>query len=185
MVPRRDGLSVAWSQEADMIRQVAFVGVGLALGASAAVAQVPTMEHRSMSGPRLGITFVTGAQGTQALTDHNLPSPISQFGWHFEQQVVPRGGGPQFVIEEVILAGAVEQGTVVPAGTLLFGIRMPNGFEVGMGPNVTPLGSALAIGAGTSIRYGGVSIPLDFAVVTSPGAVRFSFLIGYALQTSD
>jgi hypothetical protein len=167
-----------------MVRQVAFVAVGLALGGSAALAQVPTLERRSMSGPRLGITFVTGARGAQVLSEHHLSSPISQFGWHFEQQVVPQGGGPQFVIEEVLLAGAVEQATVVPAATLLFGVRMPGGLEFGMGPNATPLGTALAIGAGTSIRYGGVSIPLDFAVVTSPGATRFSFLIGYALQTS-
>ena len=167
-----------------MVRQVAIVAVGLALGARAAAAQAPELERRSMSGPRLGITFITGTQGARALADHHLSSPISQFGWHFEQQVVPRGGGPEFVIEEVLLAGGVEQGKVVPAGTLLFGIRLPSGFEVGMGPNATPLGSALAIGIGTSLRYGGVSIPFDFAVVTSPGATRFSFLIGYALQTS-
>ena len=167
-----------------MVRQSAIVSLGLALGTSAALAQVPDIESRSMSGPRLGITFVTGSQGAKALSDHHLTSPISQFGWHFEQQVVPRGGGPQFVIEEVLLAGGVEQGTVVPAGTLLFGVRMPGGFEIGMGPNATPLGTALAIGAGASIRYGGVSIPFDLAVVTSPGALRFSFLIGYALQTS-
>ena len=167
-----------------MVRMIAIVGVGLTLVAGAALAQVPTLDQRSMSGPRLGITFVTGAQGAKALSDHHLSSPISQFGWHFEQQVVPQGGGPQFVIEEVVLAGAVEQATLVPAATLLFGVRMPGGFEIGMGPNATPLGTALAIGAGASIRYGGVSIPFDFAVVTSPGALRFSFLIGYALQTS-
>ena len=167
-----------------MIRPLAVVCAGVTVLASALPAQVPVLERRSMSGPRLGITFVTGSRGEDVLRQHNLSSPMSQFGWHFEQQVAPRGEGPAFVIEEVFLVGAVEQKAVVPAGTVLFGIRMPSGLEFGMGPNVTPVGTALAMGVGTSIKYGGVSIPLDFAVVTSPGATRFSFLIGYALQTS-
>jgi len=168
-----------------MIRPLAVAWVALTLLASALSAQIPVLERRSMSGPRLGLTFVTGSRGEDALRQHNLTSPMSQFGWHFEQQVAPRGEGPAFVIEEVFLVGAVEQRTAVPAGTVLFGVRMPSGLEFGMGPNVTPVGTGLAMGVGTSIRYGGVSLPLDFAVVTSPGATRFSFLIGYALQTSD
>jgi hypothetical protein len=167
-----------------MFRPLAVACVGLALQAGAMRAQEPVLERTSMSGPRLGITFVTGQRAIDVLRQHNISSPLSQFGWHFEQQVAPRGNGPAFVIEEVFLAGAVEQGTIVPAATLLFGIRLPNGFELGLGPNATPVGSALAFGVGTSLKYGGVSIPLDAAVVTSPGATRFSFLIGYALQTS-
>jgi hypothetical protein len=167
-----------------MFRPFAVACLGLVLGVTATLAQEPTLERRSMSGPRLGITFVTGARGEEVMRQHNLSSPMSQFGWHFEQQVKPRGDGPSFVVEEVLLAGAAEQRTIVPAATLLFGVRMPNGLEFGMGPNATPVGTALAIGIGTSLNYGGIAIPLDFAVVTSPGATRFSFLVGYALQTS-
>ena len=151
------------------------------LAGQASDAQV-ALQQRSMSGPRLGITFITGKRGAEVLSDHGLSSPISQFGWHFEQITRPVGGGPMFVVQEVFLAGAVEQATVVPAATLLMGIRFPNGFEFGMGPNATPLGTALAIGAGFSLAYGGVAVPFNIAIVTSPGATRISFLTGYALR---
>jgi len=86
------------------------------------------------------------------------------------------------VVEEVFMLGAVEQNTVVPAATLLLGIRFPNGFEFGMGPNATPIGTALAIGVGWRLEYGGVAVPFNVALVTSPGALRISLLTGYALR---
>ena len=170
-----------------MTRSIRSAALALALGAGALAAQEPDsviLVQRSMSGPRLGLTFVAGSHGRSVLREHNLSSPLSQFGWHFEQITRPQGGGPSFVIEEVFLVGAVEQATVVPAATLLFGIRFPNGFEFGMGPNATPLGTALAIGVGKSLEYGGVAIPLNVAVVTSPGALRISLMTGYALRTA-
>jgi hypothetical protein len=51
-----------------------------------------------------------------------------------------------------------------------------------MGPNATPIGTALAIGAGWRLQYGGVAVPFNVAFVTSPGALRISFLTGYALR---
>jgi len=157
----------------------------LVLGAGTLSAQTQdevVLVQRSMSGPRLGVTFVSGARGREVLSEHSLSSPLSQFGWHFEQITSPRGMGPSFVVEEVFMLGAVEQGTVVPAATLLFGIRFPNGVEFGMGPNATPIGTALAIGAGWRLEYGGVAVPFNVALVTSPGAQRISLLTGYALR---
>ena len=167
-----------------MTRTLLVAAMALALGARALPAQDDAdlvIQQRSMAGPRLGLTFVSGSRGQEALDEHGLHSPLSQFGWHFEQITRPQGGGPAFVIEEVLLVGAVEQRTIVPAATLLFGIRFPSGFEFGMGPNATPIGTALALGAGWSLRYGGVAVPLNIAFVMSPGALRVSLLTGYAL----
>ena len=161
--------------------------LALAFGAGSLAAQNPEdviLEQRSMSGPRLGVTFITGNRARDVLRDHDLAPLISQFGWHFEQITRPQGGGPMFVVQEVLLVGAVEEQTVVPAGTLLFGIRLPSGFEFGMGPNATPMGTALAMGAGWRMVYGGVAVPFNVALVYSPGAVRFSLLTGYALRTA-
>jgi hypothetical protein len=169
-----------------MTRALAATLVALVLGAAPLLAQngddSVVLQQRSMSGPRMGVTFVSGTHGRDVMRQHNLSSPMSQFGWHFEQITRPQGGGPMFVVQEVLLLGAVEQGTVVPAGTLLLGIRFPNGFEFGLGPNATPVGTALAIGAGWRLQYGGVAVPFNVAFVTSPGALRISFLTGYALR---
>ena len=53
-----------------------------------------------------------------------------------------------------------------------------------MGPNITPLGPALAIGIGKSLHYGGVTIPINLALVRSDGALRTSILVGYAIRRS-
>jgi hypothetical protein len=153
-----------------------------ALAPGAALGQRPELERGSNAGPRMGVTYVTGPRAREKLAEYQLDAFMSQFGWHFEQMVFPSAGGPSFVIEEVALIGAVDQGRAIPSLTLLMGVRMPSGLEFGMGPNVTPAGAALALGVGKSLRYGGVTIPVNLALVRSPGAYRFSFLFGYAIR---
>jgi hypothetical protein len=172
-----------------MTRPIATAALALAMAATPMKAQETELERRSMSGPRLGLTMVTGRRADSLLDARGLNPLMSQFGWHFEQIVRPVGGGPMFVVQQVFMLGAVEQRLAIPSLTLLMGIRFTNGLEFGLGPNLLATGSrsepvvtALAVGAGRSIDYGGVSIPLNLAVVHSPGATRFSVLVGYALR---
>jgi len=164
---------------------IGVVFCGLALTAGEALAQRPALTRRSMAGPRLGVTYITGSRARETLREHGLSSVISQFGWHFEQQVSPTGAaGPAFVIEEVVLVGAVEQQKLVPSFTVLFGMRMPSGLEFGLGPNLSVVGTALAVGIGKNLRYGDVNLPVNLAIVGSPGALRSSLLVGYAIESS-
>lgn len=151
---------------------------------------VVAFSRRSLDGPRLGATYVLGQNSlTRALKEKRIGTFISQFGWHFEYQVIPEGDGPSFVIEAIPLVGGVEYGTLIPSGTLAMGIRFPNGWEFGMGPNalVTDDGvkTALVIAAGKSINYGGVSIPLNLVLATNPDGNRLSFVFGYAIYQPE
>jgi hypothetical protein len=143
---------------------------------------VPVLQQRQLDGPRMGFTYISGPKAEDKLRENNLTPLMSVFGWHFEQIVRPQAGGPMFVIQELMLVAGVDQGTAIPSGSLLLGIRFPGGFEFGMGPNVTPLGPALAVGIGKSLHYGGVTIPINFAVVRSQGALRTTILVGYAIR---
>lgn len=146
-----------------------------------------TFAERNLGGPRLGVTYIPGnSELVQKLKDHNIGAVISQFGWHFEYQIIPDGGGPSFVIQGVPFIGGVEYGKVIPSATLAMGIRLPGGVEFGMGPNVIAGGekgisSSLIMSVGKSINYGGVSIPLNLAFATSPIGNRVSFIFGYAI----
>jgi hypothetical protein len=154
-----------------------------------AVAQLGTQEvsfaERNMGGPRLGMTYVVGKELTKRLDEKKIGHFISQFGWHFEYQVIPDGGGPAFVIQFVPLVGAVEYATLVPSATLAMGIRFPGGLEFGIGPNLLAtqeyISSSLVLAIGKSINYGGVSIPLNVAAAVNPAGTRFSFIFGYAI----
>ncbi|GMU87336.1 MAG: hypothetical protein AMXMBFR48_25770 [Ignavibacteriales bacterium] len=142
---------------------------------------------RNLGGPRLGFTFIPGeGELVQKLRDEKVGRFLSQFGWHFEYQIVPNIEGPCFIIEVIPLISGVEYGKIIPGATLGFGIRFPNGIEFGMGPNLmasqTTVSSALMLAVGKSFDFGGVSIPLNLAVTTNPKGVRISFIFGYAID---
>ncbi len=142
-------------------------------------------SQRNLGGPRLGMTYVTGNALTQKLGDRKIGTVLSQFGWHFEYQVIPEGGGPSFVIQLVPLVAGVEYGTLIPSASLAMGIRFPSGFEFGLGPNmlITDEGgsTALVVAIGKSFNYGGVSIPLNLVWATNQLGNRISIIFGYAI----
>ena len=178
----------------------ASVAAGFLLGFQAETVQsqvgmqdeIPTFSQRNLSGPRLGVTFVAGGHEMKnRMKEKNIGNVVSQFGWHFEYQVVPETYGPSFVVELVPLISAVEYGILIPSASLVMGIRFPNGIEFGLGPNVLvsgdekkPMYTALVVAVGKSFNFGGVSIPLNLVCVTSPEGNRFSLIFGYAITKS-
>jgi len=150
-------------------------------------------KQRNMSGPRFGVTVVTGnGEMWEDLDDKGMGRVVSQFGWHFERQIVPQGGGPQFVLQCVPMVAGVEYGKAIPSLTFAMGVRFPSGVEFGIGPNVSavdvnntdPVRSALVVALGKSFDYGGVSLPVNVAFATSPEGQRVSLIVGYAIQRS-
>jgi hypothetical protein len=150
---------------------------------------LPTFVQRNLSGPRLGFTYVPGkGELVNEMRQNDLGPVLSQFGWHFEYQVVPEEEGPSFVVELVPLIAGVEYGIFIPSASLAMGIRFPSGFEFGLGPNVMAgrdeVHTSLIIALGKSYNYGGVSIPVNLACATSPKGNRFSIIFGYAIAKS-
>ena len=159
-------------------------------------AQVPTAPNPSklltfnLGGPRLGMTYIPGNTALyQFLSERNIGRTMSQFGWHFEYQVAPDIEGPAFVIEIVPLVGGVEYSTVIPSVSLVMGIRLPDGFEFGMGPNAIisdrGLKNSLVVAIGKSFAYGGVNIPINLSLATNPDGIRVSFIFGYSINTNS
>lgn len=164
------------------------------------------LRTRKLNGPRIGLTFVPDVKYlrrngklVQGLEQNGIGSVISQFGWHFEWLVTPEGGGPSFVTQLVPFMGGVEYATVIPSVSLVLGIRMPKGFEFGLGPNVlfnfgelandsgergNPVNTSLIAAIGKSIDFSGVSIPLNLAVAINNDGTRLSFVFGYAMGSN-
>jgi hypothetical protein len=153
--------------------------------------EAPDFRSRKLVGPRLGMTFVVPDNGplVQRLKERNMNYTSSQFGWHFEWLVEPKTGGPAFVVECIPFVGGVEYGMLIPSTSLVMGIRLPSGYEFGMGPmgyytgdRNKWFGSSLVMAVGKSLEYRGVNIPLNLAVATNPEGHRVSFVFGYALS---
>ena len=129
-----------------------------------------------LSGPRIGATFAPNGDA------------ISQFGWHFEHQASPGTRGPWFIVETVILAGGLEQSAFIPNWNMIFGMRLPNSFEFGVGPSVTvggsrPIHSSLVVAVGHSFRAGGIRIPVNVAMsLDKDGQHQVTLVTGWAIR---
>jgi hypothetical protein len=146
-------------------------------------------EQIDLSGPRIGVMLAAGGPGIEdRLKSHHVGRVISQFGWQFERQISPLGGGPQLVTECIPLFGGVEYGTLIPSVTLALGVRLPSGIEFGMGPSLTMVSSTgrtnagLVIALGKTLDYSGVNIPLNLALSTNPKGTMVTLIAGYAIR---
>jgi hypothetical protein len=177
------------------VRAALIAALALSAAADSALAQggdadLPVrFKEQNLSGPRLGVTMVTGnGELWQSLDEQGMGRTLSQFGWQFEHRIVPIGGGPKFVIEFVPLVAGVEYGKLVPSATLAMGVRFPSGIEFGIGPNAAVVGgdkgvmSALVVALGKTFDYGGVSLPVNVTMGSNPDGQRFSLIVGYAIQ---
>ena len=131
----------------------------LSVAQSASTPQPVRITERNLGGPRLGFTLLPSeGKLRERLDRRGIGTIISQFGWHWEHHITTFDGGPAFITEWIFLVGGVEYGTLIPGLTLTFGIRLPQGFEFGLGPNLLIGGeegamTALVIAVGEDIRF--------------------------------
>jgi hypothetical protein len=140
-----------------------------------------------LSGPRFGLTVITGSNADRVRDELGIQPVISQFGWQFETQMFRSSeqGGVTAVSELVALAGGLEQGQFLPSLTGLVGLRTSTGTEIGVGPNVSLAGVGLAVAGGVTFSMGDLHLPLNVAVVPSSGGMRFSFLGGFTIRDAQ
>ena len=143
----------------------------------------PIAKTADLSGPRFGLTLLAdGVVKKLEERDIKVGPHISQFGWQFEKQFYTRDSGVTMVTEWVGLVGGLEQSVVLPSLSWMVGVRTRDGAEFGIGPNITPAGTALVLATGMTFRTGALNIPLNVAVVPARAGTRVSVLSGFSLR---
>jgi hypothetical protein len=143
----------------------------------------PVAKTADLAGPRFGLTLLSdGIVGKLAERDIAVRPYITQFGWQFEKQFFTRDSGVTMVTEWVALVGGMEQSVLLPSLSWLVGIRTRDGAEFGIGPNITPAGTAMVFATGMTFRTGALNIPVNVAVVPSKSGTRVSVLTGFSLR---
>ena len=174
-----------------MVNRIAvFLVVALAASSQSAQAQVvapPVPEVMKLSGPRIGVTFLSDGVVRKLHDDlagdfEGVGPVISQFGWQWEKRFYSGDSGVTAVTEWVFLLGGMEQGVVIPSLSWLVGTRTVKGIEFAVGPNFTPVGVALAFAAGVNFPVGHLNVPVNFAVVPSKSGMRVSMLAGFNMR---
>jgi hypothetical protein len=147
--------------------------------AAQGVGTSPTRGAIRLSGPRVGVTMFSGPAADSLHSRLGIGPTISQFGWQFETKMFQIEGGMTGIHEFLVLVGGLDAGVALPSATWLLGIRNPSGIELGVGPNVSLAGLALAAGAGFNIQSGGVNFPINFGVASSKYGLRTSMFVGF------
>ena len=143
----------------------------------------PYAKTADLSGPRFGLTLLgDGILKQLEERDIHIGPHISQFGWQFEKQFYTKEGGVTMVTEWVGLVGGLEQNVALPSLSWLVGVRTRDGAEFGLGPNITPAGTAMVFATGMTFRTGALNIPVNVAVVPSKSGTRVTLLSGFSLR---
>jgi hypothetical protein len=143
----------------------------------------PIARTASLSGPRFGLTLLSdGIVKKLAERDILVGPQISQFGWQFEKQFYAKDSTVTMVTEWVALVGGLEQSVALPSLSWIVGARTRDGAEFGIGPNVTPAGTALVLTTGMTFRTGALNIPVNVAVVPSKSGTRVTLISGFSLR---
>jgi hypothetical protein len=145
-----------------------------------------TPPRQQLAGPRFGFTAFTGdvAEGRRLM---GKSAVMSQFGWQFETQIVSSSSGHQALLEWVFLVGGVEQDEFNPSLAFLPGLRLPNGVEFGVGPNLSLSSetgdhtTSIVTAFGVTIPFGDIYIPANLAVSFAEGGPRFTTLVGWVI----
>jgi len=151
---------------------------------SAADPQLPPYARSAdLSGPRFGLTLLPdGVVKQLADRDISVHPYVSQFGWQFEKQFFTRDSGVTMVTEWVGLIGGLDQSVAIPSLSWLVGVRTHDGAEFGIGPNITPAGTAIVLATGMTFRAGIMNIPVNVAAVPSKNGTRVTLLTGFSLR---
>ncbi len=143
----------------------------------------PVAATANLSGPRFGFTLLSDGV-VEKLKERNIEvgPHVSQFGWQLEKQFFTKSSGVTMVTEWVALVGGLEQSVALPSLSWMVGVRTRDGAEFGIGPNITPAGTALVFATGMTFRAGAVNVPVNVAVVPSKAGTRVSVLSGFSLR---
>jgi hypothetical protein len=86
------------------------------------------------------------------------------------------------VTEWIGLVGGLEYSVALPSLSWMVGVRSRDGAEFGIGPNITPAGTALVLATGMTFRSGALNIPVNIAVVPAKAGTRVTLLSGFSLR---
>ncbi len=143
----------------------------------------PYAKEANLSGPRFGLTLLSDGIVKKIHKEGLDVGPqMSQFGWQFEKQLYTKDTPVTMVTEWVVLLGGLEQSVAIPSLSWMVGVRTRDGAEFGIGPNVTPAGTALVLATGMTFRAGAVNVPVNVAVVPSKAGSRVTVLTGFSLR---
>ncbi len=131
-------------------------------------------QIEKLAGPRIGVTLVTAGpvadflhEGVDFNEDDKYGSTgdafTTQYGWQWESRFADGGGEVVGIVEWIVLVAGMEKGRFLPSATSVIGARTAQGFEFGVGPNLSLSGVGMVFAVGYNFRSGSLNLPVNIA----------------------
>lgn len=136
-------------------------------------------QIQQLSGPRVGVTFLTNGEISEEINSNIL----TQYGWQWESRFTD-GSEVAGLVEWVLVVGGMERGYFLPSLSSLVGVRNYQGFEFAVGPNLSLVGVGMVFTVGHNFKSGNLNLPVNFAFVPGRDGMgsRFSILVGFNMS---
>jgi hypothetical protein len=132
-------------------------------------------------GPRIGLTYLSEGSNRQF-----VGAPVvSQFGWQFETRLFKLADGSGALFEVIPLIGGLDRGKFLPSISTVFGYRLANGIEFGVGHNLSLSGVGLVYAIGFSFKSGNVTFPINIAFAPSTNNFLYEEYDPYGYPNTD
>ncbi len=144
----------------------------------------PARKRIQSAGPRVGLVIVTGNDAKTLKDEYDVAPVLTVVGWQFEYQYAAAEFGPVGLVEFVPLIAGMEQSQFIPTVNVLVGMRTASDNEFGIGANISPGENVvgLTVSVGKTFRADGMSLPMNFAVVSVKDSLRISFTMGWNME---
>ncbi len=146
-------------------------------------------QIQQLAGPRIGMTFISAGSTADFLhkgfdyvdeeetkLGETGSAFTSQYGWQWESRFADGGGDVVGIVEWVALVAGMEQGKFLPSLTSVIGARTAQGFEIGVGPNLSLTGVGMVFAVGKNFQSGSLNLPVN--LVFMPGKEIDSSILG-------
>ena len=145
------------------------------------------IDKLKMSGPRVGLTFLTGKSATPKDEGGQWDYPmITQIGWQFESRFFTTDGGLTGLTEIIPLIGGIDQNEFKPSLSFLFGVRGNGGTEIAVGPHIAipisnkdDIDTSFIFAVGVTRRQGNIFFPINLAFIPHRNGARFTVTVGW------
>ena len=147
-------------------------------------AKKSSAQIQSMAGPRIGMTIISPGETSDELNKYEGNSAfMTQYGWQWESRFVS-GTEITGLVEWVVLLGGMEKGKILPSVSSIVGFRTAEGFEMGMGPNLSLGGLGMVFGMGMNFKSGELNLPVNFVIVPPKenSGIAVSVMIGFNMS---
>ena len=137
------------------------------------------VEKTRYTGYRLGTITYSKLFRDFLENDWDSPSTLVQVGWETKSIIYPTDNSPKAFTKSMCLIAGLEHGLFLPQFNWQMGLITKNNLEIGIGPYLTFIGTALILSVENRKGSGVLTYPVSIGIAIQKNEFALSLLVGF------